>query len=371
MLQYFSGTFECARNRFIEDSHYFLKSSYPEIDHSIFRQTADTQSDLIHAKREGNQTLLVLSSGLHGIEGYTGSAMQLRFLEYHLSHLDTGTVDLLLLHGINAYGMKHHRKESDKNINFNRNAIEDWTDADLSNPEFKKSSDLFVPRSVTGSKLEYFPFLFKTIKHLVQLGPKRFMKGATLGQFEFPAGFYYGGPAPDPYFHQILTQLTNRFSAYTHILFLDCHTGFGHQAEVQLVMSSEDPMHSKDVKKIFHYPIVENPREQQFYKIEGEWLNWMYRYTKQQNLGFMGFTVECGTVGKGPIGLLRSLKATIDESRLFAGRAECAPAIRKRFDELYIPSSKQWRKQVLKEADLIFEQMVQFINDPSNHTLMK
>ena len=128
---------------------------------------------------------------------------------------------------------------------------------------------------------------------------------------------------------------------------------------------------SKDVKKIFHYPIVENPREQQFYKIEGEWLNWMYRYTKQQNLGFMGFTVECGTVGKGPIGLLRSLKATIDESRLFAGRAECAPAIRKRFDELYIPSSKQWRKQVLKEADLIFEQMVQFINDPSNHTLMK
>jgi hypothetical protein len=46
---------------------------------SVTFKTAETTCDLIHAKRDGNHTLLGLKSGLHGIESYTGSTMQLHF----------------------------------------------------------------------------------------------------------------------------------------------------------------------------------------------------------------------------------------------------------------------------------------------------
>lgn len=82
---------------------------------------------------------IIHSSGTHGVEGYLGSAVQLRFLhsiflqnEEHLlqsngqnnNARESGKVrKILLIHAVNPYGMRHHRRTNENNVDLNRNVL--------------------------------------------------------------------------------------------------------------------------------------------------------------------------------------------------------------------------------------------------------
>ena len=104
---------------------------------------------------------IIHSSGVHGIEGYLGSAIQIRFLhellllhhkrrrvENHSMHnhvhttsastsassTTTSTISsghkvqkILLIHSVNPYGMRHHRRTNENNVDLNRNVLSDAT----------------------------------------------------------------------------------------------------------------------------------------------------------------------------------------------------------------------------------------------------
>ena len=97
---------------------------------------------------------IIHSSGTHGIEGYLGSAVQLRFLhelfmqnekqlndnnnQHSTSSLSLATRRILLIHAINPYGMRHHRRTNENNVDLNRNALTDtmWTEIRKRDPNF-------------------------------------------------------------------------------------------------------------------------------------------------------------------------------------------------------------------------------------------
>ena len=66
--------------------------------------------------------LVVVSSGVHGVEGYFGSAVQLMFLRSVLPALSRpDDVAVLLLHAVNPYGFAWDRRVSEDNVDINRN----------------------------------------------------------------------------------------------------------------------------------------------------------------------------------------------------------------------------------------------------------
>ena len=78
------------------------------------------------------ENLLVHISGTHGVEGPAGSAIQLASLNYLSSHpLSHPTTGVLFVHGLNAYGFKHHRRVNENNVDLNRNFLtkEGWEEA--------------------------------------------------------------------------------------------------------------------------------------------------------------------------------------------------------------------------------------------------
>ena len=96
---------------------------------------------------------VVHSSGTHGIEGYLGSAIQLRFLhELFLQHekqlrtnivrapptKNTPVKKVLLIHAINPHGMRHHRHTNENNVDLNRNVLSDelWAVIRARDPNF-------------------------------------------------------------------------------------------------------------------------------------------------------------------------------------------------------------------------------------------
>ena len=97
---------------------------------------------------------IIHSSGTHGIEGYLGSAVQIRFLhelfmknekqlnDSNNNQHSTSTLStrrkILLIHSINPYGMRHHRRTNENNVDLNRNALTDtmWKEIRKRDPNF-------------------------------------------------------------------------------------------------------------------------------------------------------------------------------------------------------------------------------------------
>ena len=63
--------------------------------------------------------LLLVSSGLHGVEGFFGSAAQLAMLE-RWQPSELRPIKCVLIHGLNPYGFAHTRRFDENNVDPNR-----------------------------------------------------------------------------------------------------------------------------------------------------------------------------------------------------------------------------------------------------------
>lgn len=77
--------------------------------------------------------LVVHTSGVHGVEGYAGSPIQIAFLESIYSKLskeNNQIPTIVLVHAVNPYGMAHYRRFNENNVDLNRNGLhpEEWKD---------------------------------------------------------------------------------------------------------------------------------------------------------------------------------------------------------------------------------------------------
>src|SRR6058998_1186854 len=71
------------------------------------------------------RSVLLHSSGLHGVEGFAGSAIQLQMLD-DLPSLPTDAA-LVVVHALNPYGMAWLRRVNENNVDLNRNFLADET----------------------------------------------------------------------------------------------------------------------------------------------------------------------------------------------------------------------------------------------------
>ena len=65
---------------------------------------------------------MVHLSGIHGIDGFAGSAIQIAILE-ELVNRDPMGYDLLMIHSVNPFGFCHHRRVNRYNIDLDLNTI--------------------------------------------------------------------------------------------------------------------------------------------------------------------------------------------------------------------------------------------------------
>src|SRR5438105_731856 len=104
---------------------------------------------------ENPRGALLHSSGLHGVEGFAGSAIQLQLLN-ELPNAPADTA-LIVVHILNPYGMAWLRRTNENNVDLNRNFLGDgkYTGASPAygtlnsflNPETPPSTDFFTLRA--------------------------------------------------------------------------------------------------------------------------------------------------------------------------------------------------------------------------------
>ena len=225
---FFKSTYDESREQFLKAST--LLASFPEISLKKLEFADPNDNQLttnvtwVRANKP-NTHLIVVLSGLHGIEGFVGSAVQSRMLT---NLKPTIKSDYLFVHALNPYGFKYFRRVDRDNIDLNRNLVTDISDFTKLNTAYGEIDSFLNPKSP--AQLSFFSqvgFIYTSVKLILQHSIDSVRQSILLGQHQFPKGLYFGGTNYQ-YQKKIIDQLyEDIIKNYDKVIMVDLHTGYG------------------------------------------------------------------------------------------------------------------------------------------------
>ena len=279
-------------------------------------------------------SIAVVVSGTHGVEGYLGSALQRHHLETLGGHPE-GTA-LVFIHALNPYGFSWVRRVNEDNVDLNRNFI-DWSQPVPRNGEYDAYADMLVPDSWSAHDQERTGEELLTA--LAELGFDHAQQVISGGQFAHPTGIFYGGAEPT-WSHRWLRDFMNqRLTDVDRAAIVDLHTGLGSWGDAELI-SSELPGSAELARQRHWWGEVTALRGNDSVSsdLAGEWLG--ATSTLAPNTEVTGIAIEYGTVD--PLVVVDSLRA---DAVMHAGGAQTSPGaadIRAQVRAAFVDDDPAW-----------------------------
>ena len=178
---------------------------------------------------------VVVSSGLHGVEGFFGSAAQLAFLETEAveSYLPPSGAALVFLHAIDPHGFARVRRFNEENVDLNRNFLVNGEPYGGCPPQYKDLDGLLNPKGPPGWLDPFWPrALWAVLRH----GMPEMKQAVAGGQYDYPRGLFFGGHGPSTALRILAANLSRWVGDSGPVLHVDFHTGLGRWATYQLLL---------------------------------------------------------------------------------------------------------------------------------------
>ena len=274
------------------------------------------------AATENQENLIVLTTGVHGMEGYIGSVMLDVFFDEIYPTIDIKNTGILVVANVNPYGMKYMRRYNENNVDLNRNFILDWEGFDLtSNKDYPEVKNFLQPEGKIGNALWHeVGFYANLAKEALTKGADKVSDALLTGQYEYPQGVYYGG------------------TRYNMVIFNSVY----------------ETMTEKETKKAFGYDYVISYDSESFYATTGDTTDYFYRLAESKNTDKTLFSTcfEFGTIGDSFMDSILSLKYTVDENRNHwypTENSTSAEIVFENYKELFYPTETQWREKTVQD----------------------
>ncbi|MDM0033785.1 M14 family metallopeptidase [Variovorax sp. J22P271] len=220
----FSADYAEARAKFIA----LAQQADASLEHHVLEGQLGAQGETLATDvalfgASGDAPLLVLSSGVHGVEGFCGSGCQLALLHdtQLLQKAHERGVAVLLIHAINPYGFSHLRRTNEDNIDLNRNFI-DFAHP-TRNPAYAEVQALMLPAEWPPTAANAQAIGDYVAAH----GDDAFHDALVTGQSEFADGLFYAGTAPSWSNRTLRAILRRHGEGRRRIAWIDVHTGLG------------------------------------------------------------------------------------------------------------------------------------------------
>ena len=303
------------------------------------------------------KNLIVLTTGVHGIEGYIGSVMLDVFWDEVFPGLNKENTGVLVIANVNPYGMKYHRRYNESNVDLNRNFILEWDSFDkTTNQNYPKVYDFLGPDKKMGNLFWHEAgFYASMVKQIIVNGVDTVSNALTGGQYEYPQGVYYGGngdEASTVYVKEVFKDTLE--SEYENIVHIDIHSGYGPRYNMVIFNSIYDTMTEAETKELFDYDYIIAYDSESFYPTTGDTTDYYYRLWEQLGTDNTLFSTcfEFGTLGDGFWDSVMSMKYTVEENQNHWYPSEnkvTNETVYERYHEMFYPTEKEWREKTIED----------------------
>lgn len=180
--------------------------------------------DVVRIGPAGARSALIVSSGMHGVEGFCGSGCQVALMhdDELLARLERQGVALLMVHAVNPYGFSHLRRTNEDNIDLNRNFI-DFDQPLPRNDAYADIHELMLPAQWPPTEDNAQAIQ----RYIAEHGEVHFRDALTLGQTTHPDGLFHRGRAPAWSNTTLRALLRREGKAFERMAWIDIHTGLG------------------------------------------------------------------------------------------------------------------------------------------------
>jgi hypothetical protein len=179
---------------------------------------------------------LLLTGGLHGVEGYLGSAVQLAILGL----ISRGQLvippdcRIVMVHALNPFGFAHNRRTDEHNVDLNRNFLLPGEPYHGSPPGYARIDPLINPPPGPPSRFESFKAAM--LWHGCTMGFSALKSAIACGQYDYPRGLFYGGDGPSDTFDIVRRELPAWIPPGSDAaIMIDLHTGLGRHGAYALL----------------------------------------------------------------------------------------------------------------------------------------
>lgn len=302
-----------------------------------------------------DQTLL-LTSGLHGVEGFFGSAVQRQWLEnFKANPIDLGTSAVVLVHALNPYGFAWQRRTNENNVDLNRNFLLSHQSYQGSHPLLQEIPWLQQPASPSN---KFFSFELYSIWSILRYGFKNIQGCLQSGQFDYPHGLFWGGHKLEET-GQIVREHIDAWTRQAPKIFhIDYHTGLGKYGYCHLLTFGEE-----EFKQTFWLLGRFATGPNAIYttligggKPEGSFAHFMSHHFAAAHKKYTYMAAEYGTHS-----VLQGFKALYHENRFHQHMGPQHDAAKKALMEFFCPTDPKWRKKCLDDSQLTITRALQVI----------
>ncbi|MBQ0013356.1 MAG: DUF2817 domain-containing protein [Proteobacteria bacterium] len=321
----------------------------------------------------GGPNKIVINSGVHGLEGYFGSAAQTMFLDKFAPKISNKILDkytITLIHCINGWGMQNRMREVRDNdngalVDLNRNFGIDFSrSAELpQNAKYKLTHNLLVNTPGGRDKLQKIITFYRINKD------NGVWDSIKNGQYYEPCGLFYGGNKTTDeakmtlhIYDKIITDDTKS------LISIGLHTGLGHfsrsmgQTTCELLVS-HPAQHAKTQKfrEILNgtIPVTYDNQAVNGPVLQGDLVDCLEQ--RYNNIPTYTADIEIGT-GEYPTlsPILKRMDMGDARYDLMHGN-KIRPETFKHLTESWYPSDNGWRNAALQHAETLFSALINYM----------
>jgi Protein of unknown function (DUF2817) len=349
----FSVDYKTARIRFREaaEAAGWELLKYPIVSHGPDGE--ELTIDVAIEPGGSTDRALIISSGVHGVEGFFGSAVQLSLLREWGQRTDPRAVRFVFLHGLCPFGFAWRRRVNEDNVDINRNLLLDGERFQGSPKGYAELDKLLNPKTPPS---QWEPVTLKLLLAIARHGMPALKQAVASGQYDFPNGLFFGGDRPSRT-SEVLAAHFDRWLGHSRlVMHLDFHTGLGAWATPKLLID---------------YPLTETHRHRfrrwlgpnafestdpnmTAYTARGSFGQWCL--SRANGRDYMYAAAEFGT--SKPIQVLAGLRAENQAHHWGQREDPSTERAKQRLVELFCPRAETWRSQVLEKSHRLVKQAI-------------
>jgi hypothetical protein len=292
--------------------------------------------------------VLVVSSGVHGVEAAFGSAVQLALLEQWKA---SPPVRCVFVHAVNPWGWAHRRRANEDNADLNRNFLLPGQEFRGSPAGYAQLSPLLNPPHAPAG---FDPFPLRAGWAVLRHGMAKLKQAIATGQYDHPKGLFFGWHAPAESVRVLSHQWERWLADSADVVHLDFHTGLGKWGTHTLLLDVEPTAGQREWLTARYGQggfFVCDPRRVA-YDARGGFGPWCH--ARRRERAYLFACAEFGTYG--PVRMVGALRA--ENMAHHWGEPTDPATVRAKaaLVEAFCPESAKWRQQAVAAGVKLAEQ---------------